>query len=203
MKSYRGLIVLVSILIILVLLGSAGWIFFPKLLESLEYKVTKSEGPFQIRLYEQYLETKVKTFGSQNDALRTGFIPLARFIGSNNKASKKISMTVPVIQRKGETSENWFVSFSMPSKYTLKTLPKPNQKELIQDQVSEALMAVIKFNGVARKDILDLNEKKLREWVKKIGYLAVGEVQYYFYNDPLTPGVFRRNEVLLEVSKIK
>ena len=64
-------------------------------------------------------------------------------------------------------------------------------------------MAVIKFNGVARKDVLDLNEKKLREWVKKIGYLAVGEVHYYFYNDPLTPGVFRRNEVLLEVSKIK
>ena len=163
----------------------------------MEYKVIKSEGPFQIRLYEQYLETKVKTFGSQNDALRTGFIPLARFIGSNNKASKKISMTVPVIQRKGETSENWFVSFSMPSKYTLKTLPKPNQKELIQDQVSEALMAVIKFNGVARKDVLDLNEKKLREWVKKIGYLTVGEVQYYFYNDPLTPE-FLGEMVLLE-----
>ena len=62
-------------------------------------------------------------------------------------------------------------------------------------------MAVIKFSGRANKDLLERKEMELRKWIAERDFLVVGLVQYYFYNDPTTPGMFRRNEVLLEVTE--
>ena len=195
--------IFVSLSLVFICFCFLGWILLPKFLESLNYEVKRAEGPFQLRLYETFIETKIQTDGQQNEALRKGFIPLARFIGAKNGSAEKISMTVPVIQRKIKNSGNWFVSFSMPSKYTMNTLPTPQKDELLQVQVPKTLMAVIKFNGKANERLLAQKEYKLRNWINKISYEPIGAVHYYFYNDPLTPGIFRRNEVLFEVSKIQ
>ena len=204
MRNFKNrMVVYIALLVLIIFFVLAGWILFPKFLESLKYEAKQSEGPFQLRHYEKFVETKIKTYGSQSEALRMGFVPLARFIGAKYRQSEKISMTVPVIQRKIETNDNWFISFSMPSKYTLETLPSPKRTELLQGQVSKALMAAVKFNGIATEDLLNRKEQLLLNWIAKLGYKPIGTVHYYFYNDPLTPGFFRRNEVLFEVSKIE
>tara|TARA_Y200000002_G_C22681831_1_gene664424 strand:- start:2417 stop:3010 length:594 start_codon:yes stop_codon:yes gene_type:complete len=186
---------------LILLFGFLLWILFPKFLETPKYEVELSDSEFQLRKYDSFITTRVGTNGNQNEALRKGFRPLVRFIGAKERSSKKISMTVPVMQEKTSSEGNWLVSFSMPSKYSLNNLPKPTNNQLKQKIIPARLMAVIKFNGRANNDLLERKEKELRKWIAERDFLVVGLVQYYFYNDPTTPGMFRRNEVLLEVTK--
>lgn len=42
---------------------------------------------------------------------------------------------------------------------------------------------------------------ELQAWMNKQGIEATGQPTYAYYNDPLTPGCLRRNEVLFDVIK--
>ncbi len=189
----------VILLLAILLIGFLVWILIPKFLESPAYQIELSDSKFQLRRYESFITTQVGMSGKQNEALRNGFRPLVRFIGAKERSSEKISMTVPVMQEKTFLESNWLVSFPMPSKYTLDNLPKPTDVNLNQIRVPEKLMAVIKFNGRATEGLLEKKEIDLRKWISTKDLSVVGLAHYYFYNDPTTPGIFRRNEVLLEV----
>ena len=196
MSLLSGIILLLFILSF----GFLLWILIPKFLETPAYQVELSDSEFQLRRYDSFITTRVDMNGNQNEVLRKGFRPLVRFIGAKERSSEKISMTVPVMQEKTSSEGTWLVSFSMPSKYSLVNLPKPTNESLKQQLVPEKLMAVIRFNGKASEDLLQAKEIELRKWIEKRDLSVVGLVYYYFYNDPTTPGIFRRNEVLLEVS---
>ena len=189
------------VFLLILLIGFFVWILIQKFLETPSYSVELSDSKFQLRNYISFTSTQVIISGKQNEALREGFRPLVRFIGAKERSSEKISMTVPVMQEKTEQNDRWLVSFAMPSKYQLNNLPKPTNKNLSQRIMPKRLMAAIKFNGRATKELLDVKETELRKWIASQNLVAIGRVHYYFYNDPTTPGIFRRNEVLLEVSK--
>ena len=67
-------------------------------------------------------------------AMNNGFRDIAGFIFGKNTAKKtnepeKIAMTAPVTVRKHESDE-YSISFVMPSKYTKSTLPIPNNERV-------------------------------------------------------------------------
>ncbi len=196
-----SLLSVIIILLVVLLFCFLLWILIPKFLETPAYKVKHSESNFQIRSYDSFITTRVAISGKQNEVLRKGFRPLVRFIGAKERSSEKISMTVPVMQEKTSSEDHWLVSFSMPSKYSLGNLPKPENDSLQQQLVPKKLMAVIKFNGRATEALLERKELELRKWIQERNLLVVGLAHYFFYNDPTTPGVFRRNEVLLEINR--
>ena len=45
------------------------------------------------------------------------------------------------------------------------------------------------------------NETRLQTWLDEKGYTAAGPAIYAYYDDPFTPWMFRRNEVLFEVKR--
>lgn len=191
----------ISLVFVISLIGLSVWILIPKFLEAPNYTVKVSEAKIELRQYDNFLMTKVLMNGAQNEALRKGFRPLVRFIGAKERSTEKISMTVPVMQEKTSSENKWLVSFSMPSKYTLANLPKPASKNLKQEEVPIKLMAAIRFNGRPSEDTLLLKEIELKNWIHKNDLKVIGLAHYYFYNDPITPGFFRRNEVLFEVTQ--
>ena len=200
-KVYKmSLVSTIILLLVVISFGFLLWILIPKFLETPAYIVKLADSNFQIRSYDSFITTRVAISGKQNEVLRKGFRPLVRFIGAKERSSEKISMTVPVMQEKTSLEGNWLVSFSMPSKYSLDNLPKPLNDSLKQQLVPKKLMAVITFNGHATEALLEKKEIELRKWIKDRNLSIVGLAHYYFYNDPTTPGVFRRNEVLLEIS---
>jgi hypothetical protein len=191
----------ISLILIILIIGLLIWILIPKFLEAPNYIVKKSEAKIELRQYDNFLMTKVIINGDQNEALRNGFRPLVRFIGAKERSTEKISMTVPVMQEKTSSKKKWLVAFSMPSKYTLDNLPRPTSKTLKQEEVPIKLMAAIRFNGRATEDILLFKEIELKDWIHRNKLKVIGLAHYYFYNDPITPGFFRRNEVLFEVTQ--
>ena len=191
-----------GLLFLVVLVGLAIWTVIPKFLETPEYNVELSDKNFELRRYQSFIKTKVYTEGSQNQALRSGFRPLVRFIGAKERSSEKISMTVPVMQEQTQTDGKWAVSFSMPSKYSLDVIPRPASSNLKHELVPKKLMAVIQFSGRATEGLLRTKETELRNWLRDSNYKIIGFAHYYFYNDPITPGILRKNEVLFEVEQI-
>jgi len=57
--------------------------------------------------------------------------------------SKKIEMTTPVLTEGGDGE--WITSFVMPKKYSLNTLPKPNNKNITITSLPREKYAVIVF----------------------------------------------------------
>ena len=178
-----------------------AWFMLPKFLEQPKYKVIKKENDIEIRKYDKILTSSVKVYGDQYTSLRKGFQPLVRYIGAKERDSEKISMTAPVIQTTNDESENWTVSFAMPSKYNIDNLPKPANDEIYFEEIQPSLAAVIRFSGVADTSLLTRKASVLKGWLELNGYTESSSPKFLFYNDPTTPGFLRRNEVMIIIDK--
>ncbi len=178
-----------------------AWFMLPKFLEQPKYKVVRKENDIEIRKYDKILTSSVKVYGDQYTSLRKGFQPLVRYIGAKERDSEKISMTAPVIQTTNDESENWTVSFAMPSKYNIDNLPKPTNDDIYFEEIQPSLAAVIRFSGVADTSLLTRKASVLKRWLELNGYTESSSPKFLFYNDPTTPGFLRRNEVMIIIDK--
>ena len=185
-----------SLLIVLL-----AWFMLPKFLEQPKYKVVRKENDIEVRSYDKILMSSVKVYGNQYNALRNGFQPLVRYIGAKERVSEKISMTAPVIQTTNDETENWTVSFAMPSKYNIDNLPKPTNDDIYFEEIQPSLAAVIRFSGVADTSLLNQKASVLKRWLELNGYTESSSPKFLFYNDPTTPGFLRRNEVMIIIDK--
>jgi DNA gyrase inhibitor GyrI len=178
-----------------------AWFMLPKFLEQPKYKVVRKENDIEVRSYDKILMSSVKVNGNQYNALRNGFQPLVRYIGAKERVSEKISMTAPVIQTTNDETENWTVSFAMPSKYNIDNLPKPTNDDIYFEEIQPSLAAVIRFSGVADTSLLNQKASVLKRWLELNGYTESSSPKFLFYNDPTTPGFLRRNEVMIIIDK--
>lgn len=180
----------------------AAWYLVPKFLETPAYKVVEKDRNIEVRYYESMLLQSVKVSGNQYKSLRQGFRPLVNYIGAKGREGEKISMTAPVMQSLGNTNNEWIVSFSMPSKYSKKTLPEPNDKQVYSEQLKPIMAAVIRFSGKTDRSgsLIKEKEKTLLNWLKNRDFKIISKPKYLFYNDPSTPGFLRRNEVMVIIS---
>lgn len=180
----------------------AAWYLVPKFLETPAYKVVEKDRNIEVRYYESMLLQSVKVSGNQYKSLRQGFRPLVNYIGAKGREGEKISMTAPVMQSLGNTNNEWVVSFSMPSKYSKKTLPEPNNKQVYSEQLKPIMAAVIRFSGKTDRSgsLIKEKEKTLLNWLKNRDFKIISKPKYLFYNDPSTPGFLRRNEVMVIIS---
>ena len=114
------------------------------------------------------------------------------------QAGKSIQMTAPVEQ--AESSHmSWKINFIMPKKYTMKTIPKPNNKAVILKAVPAKRFVVIRFSGTASKKNLEKNLKNLKQYIKDHQIKTIGEPKYAFYNPPWTLPFLRRNEIMFQI----
>ena len=184
-------------------------------IEEPAYSVTKQSAPFELRTYAPKIVAEVVVEGSMDEASSKGFRLLANYIFGNNAAgagnsekiqmtapvsmeprSEKISMTAPVSMQ--ETSGQWRVTFVMPSRYTMDTLPKPNNPAVTIREVPEARYAVIRFSGLAGEKKVARKTADLLAWLKQNGLNPSGKPELARYNPPWTLPFLRRNEIMVE-----
>jgi hypothetical protein len=88
----------------------------------------------------------------------------------------------------------------MPSKYTLATLPKPNNPTIELKAIPERRFAVIRFSGMAGEESLERHNMELDDFLSAKGLIPLSPPSYAFYNPPWTLPFLRRNEVLVEIA---
>jgi SOUL heme-binding protein len=112
--------------------------------------------------------------------------------------SEKISMTAPVTEEQaGERS--YRVSFAMPSKFTLETLPQPQDKRITFKVVESRRTAAIRFSGRVHEKLATQKTEELRDWLSRNGIVPKSNFVVALYNPPFIPGIFRRNEIVVDI----
>ena len=170
------------------------------MVEKPRYEVVGQMDGVEIRLYPRLILATVVGDGGGNP-----FNLLFQYISGNNSGSSKISMTAPVLtpERIAMTapviSEGYSMSFVVPSKYTLETVPTPNDERIRIQEVPERRLAVVRFRGWAREKSVEKQKARLISILRENGVETVGEPFLMRYNAPMTPGFMRRNEVGIEI----
>jgi len=189
--------------------------------EEPNYTVLSQMDDFELRRYDKQLVAQTLVSGDQDSASREGFKVLADYIFGNNTAptggSSKISMTAPVTMQpnnKKSDSESqkiamtapvsmqqddgkWRVQFTMPSQYTMQTLPKPNNPNITITEVPAQTYGVIKFSGLAGSKKVATKTEELQSWMQTQNLTITGEPELARYNPPWTLPFLRRNEVMI------
>lgn len=190
-------------------------------IETPKYKILQKDKKFEIRAYDPYITAEVEVEGSDfRDAASRGFSPLARYIFGGNQGSRKISMTAPVtaqsasekiamtapvaVTHQNTAAENTYrVSFMMPSKYSMETLPEPTDHRVQFHPHPARTMAVIRFSGQFQQPNFDHRLSQLRAWLKDKGYKEAGLPVVAGYDPPFTPWFLKRNEIMIEIKSSK
>jgi hypothetical protein len=167
--------------------------------EQPSYQVIKNEENKEIRKYDSFIIAKTTINSNFKDAQGKGFRILAGYIFGKNKSQQKISMTAPVMTAPDDR-ENWTMTFNMPSKFTIKTLPAPTDERIKIEKVEQRLFAAITFSGLWDESKNEEEAKKLKDWLKKLPeYELISPAMFAAYNPPWTIPFLRRNEMLIEL----
>ena len=191
------------------------------------YTVIEKENDFELREYKPLItaSVQVKKSGDYKEDRNIAFRKLADYIFGGNQASNKIKMTAPVIvdekvdEESSDASQKiamtapvimdesnnvmMTMSFVMPSQYTIETLPTPNNQEIQFQQMPAKTYAVLRFSGLSGKDKIDAKTSELMTIMKSKNIKGIGNSKFAGYDPPWTIPFFRRNEVMIEVRKLK
>jgi len=195
-------------------------------IETPTYNVEKKEDDFEIRTYSAYILAQVDVESDFDSALRNGFEILAHYIFGGNRKKESISMTAPVSEEKVSGSEEipvmapvtsekismtapvseekageraHQISFAMPSKFTLETLPEPLDPRITFKVVESRRTAAIRFSGRVHEKLASQKTEELRAWLSRNGIVPKSNFVVALYNPPFIPGIFRRNEIIVDI----
>ena len=181
--------------------------------EKPNYKVFQSEQNIEIKQYEPMIIAEVEVDGKCEDAIGEGFRLLADYIFGNNTVQQVISMTAPVQQKENQKiamtapvqqqsmGKSWRMSFVMPSKYKLDSLPVPNNNRVRLKEILTKKFVVIEFSGTNSNENVTEHEDQLMSYIEANQIKIIGSPKYAFYNAPWTLPFLRRNEVMIEIKQ--
>ena len=167
-------------------------------LEEPEYEILAEAAHYEIRRYAPYIVAEVDVSGRSADS--EGFRVLAGYIFGDNDDSEKMQMTAPVESLTPEDTDLMTYRFVMESKYTLDSLPEPNNDRIRLREKPARIVAVRKFSGRWSDTNVAKNELQLLSDLAKDGVELSGTLELARYNSPFTPWFLRRNEVMVPVS---
>jgi hypothetical protein len=185
-------------------------------IEKAKYTVLEKEENFEIRQYAPQIVAETFVKGDIKEAGNEGFRRLYAYIsGDNTKKqsadmtapvgqevkSEKIAMTAPVNQE--NKNNQWRITFIMPGKYTLETLPEPMDARVRLVKVPGRLMAAVRYSGTWSEVGYEKNKALLEDFIQRSGLTRAGAAVWARYDPPFMPWFLRRNEVLIPVEKFR
>ena len=168
-------------------------------LEEPEYELLSEYEGFEIRRYSESVQARLLTPSSGWSGSSGGFRRIAGYIFGGNETNQRIAMTAPV--QIWDTNSGSMMSFTMPSKYSIKDLPSPIDKGVEIVEVDEYVVAVLPFSGLSRNSKARRLMAKLETLVQASGLTAEGAPVLAVYDNPGTTLPFmRRNEIHLPLN---
>jgi hypothetical protein len=179
------------------------------------YETIKRDGDYEVRRYNGYILAQIDVKSDFDDALYQGFRALFDYITGHNKARSKIPMTVPVAEEVRGGSESipmtapvtaettgegiYRISFVMPGRYTLDTLPWPDNKDIHFREVGDHNSAIIQFSGHSHESRVREKTRQLEDWMLANDLVPKSGFRLARYDPPWVPGFMRRNEVMVDL----
>ena len=181
-------------------------------IERAKYTVVEREGNFELRQYEPHLVAETTVEGDFDEVGNEGFRRLFDYISGKNRKQQSISMTAPVSQEADSekismtapvnqvrVGGKYRITFLMPAKYTMETLPEPLDTRVELKEVPGQLIAALRYSGTWSRDRYEKKRVRLQALMRQKGLEPAGEAIFARYNPPFMPWFLRRNEVLIPV----
>lgn len=168
--------------------------------ERQEFKVLRTYDDFELREYLPCVIAEVKVSAQFSTASSSAFSSLFNYISSGNKSSEKIAMTAPVIAaQKADSSESdeWYVSFVMPSGATFGQLPHPNDSQVKLRELAFETCVAKSFRGRATEELSQKITEELRASASKANIALSSETRICRFDPPFKPGLFHYNEIVI------
>ncbi|MHC4882700.1 MAG: SOUL family heme-binding protein [Planctomycetota bacterium] len=181
-------------------------------IEKVQYAVLEKDRAIEVRDYKAYLVAETRVDSDFKEAGNVAFRRLFNYISGANQtkesiamtapveqqaASEKIAMTAPVTQQ--ASGDKFVVSFVMPAKYTLDTLPQPTDPAVVVKEVTGYKAAVIRYSGTWSQKRYQAKKAALEAFIKDNGLTAAGEPIWARYDPPFQLWFLRRNEVVIPI----
>ena len=195
------------------LLGACSVVGIRSGTEEPAFAVVDRLGEVEIRRYAPRIAAETEAPGTEEASRNEGFRRLAGYIFGGNSRRDRISMTAPVAQAPGERiamtapgaqqggDGAWRIRFFMPARFTMETLPVPNDPRVALVTVPEETLAVLRFAGVPRPAAVAERGEALAAALEGSAWAPAGPVQGWFYDPPWTVPALRRNEVAVPVAR--
>ena len=181
-------------------------------IEEVPYTVIEQKGAFELRQYSPHIVAETTVEGAFDQVGSEGFRRLADYINGENRTKQSIAMTAPVSQEaqpekiamtapvgQEKSGDRWRITFVMPSKYALDTLPEPVDSRIDIKQEPGRLVAAVRYSGTWSRKRYEENKARLLAWIEERGFKQTAEPVWARYNPPFMPWFLRRNEILIPV----
>ena len=181
-------------------------------IEEPSYTVVEKRDGYEVRQYDAYILAETTVTGDYQTALSDGFRIVADYIFGNNTTKTSIAMTSPVLERTSETITMTVpvistldtpvtrtVAFVLPSKYTLETLPQPNNAAVQLRAVSGRKVAVRRFTWYATEARIASQKAALEQRLNTDRVVITGTAEVAQYNPPLSFPLTLRNEIIIPI----
>jgi hypothetical protein len=165
-----------------------------------EFEVLRTYGDFELREYLPCVIAEVKVSAQYSSASSAAFGSLFNYISKGNKTAEKIAMTAPVIAAKHTQqpdSNEWYVSFVMPSGSTFGHLPHPNDPRVILRELDSEVCVAASFRGRASAELSEKKTKELRAAAANANIVLSDETRICRFDPPFKPGLLHYNEIVI------
>lgn len=152
----------------------------------------------EIRDYPAHTLISVEVRGDFESASTQGFGPLVRYISGGNQTGRTLAMTAPVVH--APHTQTHTISFVLPEGETFDSAPLPTNTAVSVVAIPRRQVAALRFSGAWSEQRALPKSRELVAVLDRSDYATVGDVFYARYDPPWKPGMFRRNEALVEVS---
>lgn len=209
MRLLRGLGILGGLgLGVAALASVTGRTTSPGAYEEPAYVVERVHDGLEVRRYAPTVEARVTVPGAYNQAVTAAFRVLAGYIFGGNEPNASIAMTTPVSAQPAgariamttpvsaaAAADGWTVAFTMPSSWTLATLPRPKDPRVQLVEVPGGVWAVRAFGGRASDGVVTQELAALDRAAAAAGVTLAGAPVVSQFDPPWVLGAWRRNEV--------
>jgi effector-binding domain-containing protein len=181
-------------------------------IEKVQYDVVQKSSEIEVRQYKSYRVAETLVDSDFKEAGNAAFRRLFNYISGANQAKESIAMTAPVNQQSQSekiamtapvtqqaSGDQYAVSFVMPAKYTLETLPAPTDPAVTVKEIPGYKAAVIRYSGTWSPKRYEEKKAQLETYMKENGLSAVGEPIWARYDPPFQLWFLRRNEVVIPI----
>ena len=176
--------------------------------ETPDYEVEQTIGDIEIRRYPpRVVAETVVALADDDEARSEGFRRLAGYIFGGNVDKREIAMTAPVSVQARSTKidmtspvtmttapEGHTVTFTMPRKWDLATLPAPRDSRVELKELPASRVAVLTYRGTYSRGRTRRKQAELSNKVRAAGLVAAGPPVFAGYDAPSTLPFLRRIE---------
>jgi cell division septum initiation protein DivIVA len=160
----------------------------------------RTYGDFEVREYLPCVIAEVKVTAEYSSATSRAFSHLFRYISQGNSSQQKIAMTAPVIAAQHadqKSSDDWYISFVMPSGSTMGFMPAPNDPEVILREIDTQICIATSFRGKATREKSAQVIEQLRKAAAKENIAFSDETRICRFDPPFKPGFLQYNEIVI------